>query len=88
MSYGSANRYSPASRGNSSAPRRASNRSMNTVKRNKGGKLRVSSKTQLVDPPKGFHWMLEGGRYFLMRGEFKPHPGAVRKAKFKLADHG
>lgn len=88
MSYGSANRYSPASRENSSAPRRASNRSMNTVKKNKGGKLRVSSKTQLVDPPKGFHWMLEGGRYFLMRGEFKPHPGAVRKAKFKLADHG
>lgn len=88
MSYGSTNRYSPASRANPGTPKRANNRGMNTVKTNKGGKLRISSKTQLVDPPKGFHWMLENGRYFLMRGEFKPHPGAVRKAKFKLADHG
>jgi len=60
---------------------------MNTVKYNKGGKLKVSSKTQSVDPPKGFHWMEERGRYFLMKGDYKPHPGAVAKAKFKLANH-
>jgi len=60
---------------------------MNTVKYNKGGKLKVSSKTQSVDPPKGFHWMEERGRYFLMKGDYKPHPGAVAKAKFKLVNH-
>ena len=49
---------------------------MNTVKYNKGGKLKVSSKTQMVDPPKGFHWMAREGRYFLMKGDYKPHPGA------------
>ena len=34
------------------------------------------------------HWMQENGRYFLMKGEYKPHPGAVAKAKFKLVSHG
>ena len=61
---------------------------MKTVKYNKGGKLKVSSKNQLVDPPKGFHWMEERGRYFLMKGDYKPHPGAVKQAKFKLVSHG
>ena len=60
---------------------------MNTVKYNKGGKLKVSSKTVSVDSPSGYHWMEEGGRYFLMKGEYKPHPGAVAKAKFKLVNH-
>jgi hypothetical protein len=32
--------------------------------------------------------MEENGRYFLMKGEYKPHPGAVAKAKFKLVSHG
>jgi hypothetical protein len=32
--------------------------------------------------------MLENGRYFLMKGEYKPHPGAVKKANFKLVSHG
>jgi hypothetical protein len=61
---------------------------MKTVKYNKGGKLKISSKSQMVDPPKGFHWMQERGRYFLMKGDYKPHPGAVKQAKFKLVSHG
>ena len=61
---------------------------MNTVKYNKGGKLKVSSKTVSVDPPSGSHWMQENGRYFLMKGGYKPHPGAVEKAKFKTVTHG
>ena len=61
---------------------------MKTVKYNKGGKLKISSKNQMVNPPKGFHWMQENGRYFLMKGDYKPHPGAVKQAKFKLVNHG
>ena len=60
---------------------------MNTVKYNKGGKLKVSQKTVSVDPPKGYHWMEERGRYFLMKGDYKPHSGAVAKARFKLVNH-
>lgn len=60
---------------------------MNTVKYNKGGKLKVSSKTVSVDPPSGYHWMQENGRYFLMKGGYKPHPGAAEKAKFKVTNH-
>lgn len=61
---------------------------MKTVKYNKGGKLKVSQSKVSVDPPKGYHWMEEGGRYFLMKGDYKPHPGAVAKAKFKTVNHG
>lgn len=61
---------------------------MKTVKYNKGGKLKISQKTATVDPPAGYHWMEENGRYFLMKGEYAPHPGAVKKAKFKLVSHG
>jgi len=61
---------------------------MNAVKYNKGGKLKVSQKTVSVPPPPGYHWMEERGRYFLMKGDYKPHPGAVDKAKFKVANHG
>ena len=60
---------------------------MNTVKKNKGGKLSVSSKKIEVDPPKGYHWMEDRGRYFLMKGEYTSHEGAVESAKFKLASH-
>ena len=60
---------------------------MNVVKYQKGGKLKISQKTVSVDPPKGFHWMLEQGRYYLMKGDYKPHAGAVPKAKFKTAGH-
>ena len=58
------------------------------VKYNKGGKLKVSSKTMTVSPPDGYHWMEERGRDFLMKGDYKPHPGAVKTAKFKLVNHG
>ena len=61
---------------------------MKAVKCNKGGKLKVSQKTVSVDPPQGYHWMEERGRYFLMKGEYKTHPGAVAKAKFKTVNHG
>ncbi len=53
----------------------------------KGGKFKVLSKTRSVDPPKGFHWMQKNGEYYLMKGDYKPHPGAVAKASFKLVDH-
>ena len=61
---------------------------MNSVKYNKGGKLKISQKSMSVEPPKGYHWMEERGRYFLMKGDYKTHPGAVAKAKFKLVNHG
>lgn len=60
---------------------------MNTVKYNKGGKLKVSQKSVEVPPPTGYHWMQENGRYFLMKGDYKPHDKAVAKAKFKLVSH-
>ena len=60
---------------------------MNTIKKNKGGKLNVSNKKVEVAPPKGYHWMEDRGRYFLMKGEYKPHVGAVEKAMFKTASH-
>ena len=60
----------------------------NLVKYNKGGKLKISQKTVSVDPPAGYHWMEERGRYFLMKGDYKPHAGAVAKAKFKTVSHG
>ena len=60
---------------------------MNTVKKYKKGGLKVLSKKVSVAPPKGYHWMEEQGRYYLMKGEYQPHPGSVKKAKFKLASH-
>jgi hypothetical protein len=61
---------------------------MNAVRYNKGGKLKVSSATKAVPAPDGFHWMQERGRYFLMKGDYKPHSGAVKEAKFKIVNHG
>ena len=60
---------------------------MKVGKLKKGGKLNITNKTVSIDPPKGHNWMEEGGRFYLMKGEYAPHPGAVRKAKFKLVDH-
>ncbi len=60
---------------------------MKAVKYKKGGKFTVTSRKMSIDPPKGFHWMEEGGRYYLMKGDYVPHPGAIKKAKFKMADH-
>ena len=53
----------------------------------KSTKLKPQSKKGSVDPPKGYHWMEEGGRYYLMAGDYKPHPGAVAKASFKTVTH-
>ena len=60
---------------------------MKAVKNKKAPKLSISNKKVAVDPPKGYHWMEESGRYYLMEGDYKPHPGAESKAKFKLAGH-
>ena len=60
---------------------------MKTVKYskyNKGGKLKISQETVSIPPPSGHHWMEENGRYFLMKGEYVSHPGAIKEAKFKL----
>ena len=54
----------------------------------KPAKLNVSSKKVSVPAPKGYHWMEERGRYFLMKGDYKPHPNAVKEAKFKMVSHG
>jgi hypothetical protein len=62
---------------------------MRPVKKGKGGgKLKVTSQKKSVPPPSGFHWMEEQGRYYLMKGDYKPHPGAVKEASFKLVTHG
>ncbi len=53
----------------------------------KSSKLKVLNKKVSVNPPKGYHWMEESGRYFLMEGDYKPHAKAVEKAMFKLASH-
>jgi hypothetical protein len=52
-----------------------------------GGKLTVTNKSVKVDPPKGYHWMEESGRFYLMEGEYQPHDGAVEQAKFKVVTH-
>ncbi len=54
----------------------------------KKNNLTVSNEKVSVNPPEGYHWMEEQGRYYLMEGEYKPHPGAVNKASFKVATHG
>lgn len=58
---------------------------MKTVKKNNS--LKISNKKVNVDPPKGYHWMEEKGRYYLMEGDYAPHPGAVKKAAFKTSTH-
>tara|TARA_R100001510_G_scaffold29489_1_gene26138 strand:+ start:31 stop:303 length:273 start_codon:yes stop_codon:yes gene_type:complete len=50
-------------------------------------KLEIYKTKIAVDAPKGFHWMLEDGRYYLMKGDYKPHAGAVKKAMFRQANH-
>ena len=37
-----------------------------------------------VDAPDGFHWMKDGKGYKLMKGDYAPHPGAVKKASFSV----
>ena len=60
---------------------------MKAVKRKNTKNFAILNKSKAIDPPKGFHWMEEGGRYYLMEGDYKPHPVAVAKAKFKMATH-
>ena len=60
---------------------------MKVNKYKKGGKFSITNKSMSIDPPKGYHWMEDSGRYYLMEGDYKPHPGAVAKAKFKMAAH-
>jgi len=36
-----------------------------------------------VDAPKGFHWMKSGNGFKLMKGDYKPHKGAVKKLHLK-----
>ena len=40
--------------------------------------MRAKKGKIMVKAPAGYHWMTEGGRYFLMKheGKFKPHKGA------------
>jgi hypothetical protein len=37
-----------------------------------------------VAAPSGYHWMEKQGRYYLMEGDYKPHDGAVKEAKFRI----
>ncbi len=37
-----------------------------------------------VSAPKGFHWMKAGKGFKLMKGSYKPHSGAVKKASFAI----
>ena len=60
---------------------------MRVSKMKKGGKLSIFNKKVAVDPPKGYHWIEDQGRYYLMKGDYQPHPGAVEKAMFKTANH-
>ena len=48
--------------------------------------MKAKKKQVMVDAPSGYHWMSEGGRYFLMKheGKFVPHKGASLKAAFKI----
>ena len=41
-----------------------------------------------VQGPSHLRVTTDGGRgRYLMKGDYKPHPGAVAKAKFKLVNH-
>lgn len=54
-------------------------------KRSRRMKTKKKGKVK-VDAPKGYHWMTERGRYFLMahEGEFVPHKGASLSVDFKI----
>ena len=40
--------------------------------------------TKSIKAPRGFHWMKKGSSYKLMKGEYTPHTGAVKKASFEI----
>jgi len=41
------------------------------------------TKSKSVSAPRGYHWMKKGSSLRLMKGAYKPHKGAIKKAKFK-----
>ena len=49
-------------------------------------KAKKSKTHMMVEAPSGYHWMMEKGRYYLMKheGRFVPHKGASLEAKFRL----
>ena len=48
----------------------------------KSMEAKMAKKT--VEAPKGFHWMKSGKGFKLMKGDYKPHKGAVKKASFEI----
>ena len=61
---------------------------MRAAKKLKKTDLTYMDKKVAVDAPDGYHWMEQGGRYYLMKGDYQPHDGAVKRAQFKLVSHG
>ncbi len=52
-----------------------------------GGEImKAQRKEVMVDAPKGYHWMTEKGRHYLMphSDDFVAHKGASVKAPFKV----
>ena len=43
---------------------------------------------KMVKAPEGYHWMTEGGRYYLMphKGDFKPHKNAALEMPFRIKE--
>ena len=50
-------------------------------------KIKKTKDSKKVDAPKGYHWMTEKGRHFLMKGDYKPHEGASPSAPFRVVTH-
>ena len=50
-------------------------------------KLKKTKDSIKVEAPKGYHWMEDKGRYYLMEGDYAPHDKAIKKAEFKLVTH-
>ena len=48
--------------------------------------MKAKKNKVMVKAPSGYHWMSEGGRYYLMphKGKFVPHPKASLEAEFKV----
>jgi len=42
------------------------------------------TKSKSVSAPRGYHWMKKGSSLRLMKGAYKPHKGAVKKASFDI----
>ena len=53
-------------------------------KKSKSTQLRSDKMKKAVAAPKGFHWMKANKTFKLMKGEYKPHAGAVKTASFDI----